>query len=161
MAQTQKEIKARYFKKKYENAPWIACACGCGSMTKATDEYGRSRRFIVGHNARKYDDPTQYRREWRSRNKAKVYGYKKARWRMLKIRLIHEFGHDRCQKNCGVTYNGTNAAVFHFHHLDSSTKSFALGNQLTSRSWAQITAEAAKCEMICANCHELEHGEPF
>lgn len=139
----------------------VPCACGCGTEIKSVDDYGRKRSYITGHNGRKYADSREYHRQWRLRNKEKRYNYKKERWRMLKVKLIMEFGGGMCQRKCGVAYDGTNAAVFHFHHLDPATKSFALGNKLTSMSWAKIVAEVQKCEMICANCHELSHSERF
>ena len=43
-----------------------------------------------------------------------------------------------------------------FHHRDASTKSFEL-SQGPHRSYAQIDAEIAKCEVLCANCHEAHH----
>lgn len=56
-------------------------------------------------------------------------------------------GYDRC------------AAALQFHHLDPSTKSHALSHQGVSRSLARARAEAAKCILLCANCHaEVEAG---
>lgn len=43
-----------------------------------------------------------------------------------------------------------------FHHRDPSTKLFEL-NRPERRSYAQIDAEIAKCELLCANCHAQEH----
>lgn len=76
------------------------------------------------------------------------------------MKLVLQFG-SKCQRACGAAYDGTNAAIFHFHHRDPSIKSFALGNQLVNKAWKTIQAEAEKCDMICANCHELSHGERF
>lgn len=59
---TAKEIKKRYFKKVYDNAKFVECECGCGSIIKNKDKYGRNKRFISGHNNRKYSDPTEYKR---------------------------------------------------------------------------------------------------
>jgi hypothetical protein len=161
MAQTTAEIKARYFKKLVDNASTIRCGCGCGTEMKAVDNYGRPKAFITGHNNRKYDDPGQYKREWNHRNRASRYELKKQRCRKLKRKLIQQFG-GRCQRaDCGLVYNGKNAAAFHFHHVDPSTKSFALGNKLHSKAWQAILDEATKCEMICANCHELSHSGAF
>lgn len=56
-----------------------------------------------------------------------------------------------CER-CG--YDNYKAIVF--HHRDESTKSFEL-SQGKHRSYAQIDAEIAKCEVLCANCHEEHH----
>jgi hypothetical protein len=56
-------------------------------------------------------------------------------------------GYDRCD------------AALHFHHVDAATKSFALSREGVTRSLAEARAEAAKCVLLCANCHaEVESG---
>jgi transposase-like protein len=56
-------------------------------------------------------------------------------------------GYDRC------------IAALHFHHLDPSAKSFALGVTGVTRSLVAARAEASKCVLLCANCHaEVESG---
>jgi transposase len=47
----------------------------------------------------------------------------------------------------------------HFHHVDPAGKSFALSRQGVTRSLAAARAEAAKCVLLCSNCHaEVEAG---
>jgi transposase len=77
-----------------------------------------------------------------------------ARRRRVKKLLVDEAG-GRCIL-CG--YNRY-AGALQFHHLDPSTKSFALSVQGVARSLEKARAEAAKCVLICANCHaEVEAG---
>jgi hypothetical protein len=46
----------------------------------------------------------------------------------------------------------------HFHHVDPSTKSFAL-SVASGKGLAKLRAEATKCVLVCANCHgEIESG---
>ena len=150
--------KQRYFKKKLNEAPMISCACGCGQEIKAVDNYARPRIFINGHNTPiKYDNSTQHKREWNHRNRKHRNEWKMQTFRKRKQQLIALF--NSCCARCTLAYDGTNAAVFHFHHLRD--KSFSLGNQLMNKAWAIILEEASKCEMICANCHELEHSSAF
>jgi transposase len=40
-----------------------------------------------------------------------------------------------------------------FHHLDPTEKSFALSRRGVTRSIAEARREAAKCVLLCANCH--------
>ncbi len=55
-------------------------------------------------------------------------------------------GYDRCVVN------------LHFHHVDPSQKRFAV-NMAAGKSIATFRAEAAKCVLVCANCHgEIEAG---
>lgn len=56
-------------------------------------------------------------------------------------------GYDRCP------------AALHFHHLDPSQKEFVISRQGVTRSLAEARKEAAKCVLLCANCHaEVEAG---
>jgi transposase len=59
---------------------------------------------------------------------------------------------------CALCGYARNPAALHFHHVDPSTKSFSLRNGHT-RSLERMRAEAAKCVLLCANCHaEVESG---
>jgi transposase len=47
----------------------------------------------------------------------------------------------------------------HFHHLEPSEKAFALSRRGVTISLAAARAEAAKCVLLCSNCHaEVEAG---
>jgi len=46
-------------------------------------------------------------------------------------------------------------AAIHFHHPDRDRRWSTMG--IGNRSQAAILAEVARCEMLCANCHTLEH----
>jgi hypothetical protein len=77
--------------------------------------------------------------EWRRRKKSK---------------LVEEAG-GRCVL-CG--YRRCDAAL-QFHHLDPASKSFALSMRGVTRSMEKCRVEAAKCVLLCANCHaEVEVG---
>jgi transposase len=56
-------------------------------------------------------------------------------------------GYDRC------------VGALQFHHVDPSAKKFALSHRGISRSIARARQEAAKCVLLCGNCHvEVESG---
>ena len=157
---TIKQIKQRHFKKKRALAPTIKCACGCGKKLKSVDHYGRSQSFVNGHNGRKYKDPTQYKREWNYRNRAYRYAYKVERTHKCKADLIKEKGR-KCSQ-CSFTYNGKNGAAFQFHHRDPKNKKFNLTvRAFSDRSIKELKREARKCNLICANCHFLEHSGEY
>lgn len=152
--------KQRYFKKVYDNAPMIPCACGCGTMIKSKDKYARDVRFVNGHNNRKYTDPTQYKREWNHRNRTQRQAYKVERLRKLKAELIHALG-SKCS-HCGIEYDGTNAPIFDFHHIDPSTMECRLSVGILNKvSRKKAIAEAKKCMLLCSNCHRLHHSEEY
>lgn len=153
---SNKEVKQKYWKKMYDNAPLIECACGCGTRIKSKDHYGRDKKFVNGHNNRKYETPTQYKIEWCHRHKEQRQSYKTVYGRERKARLI-EFKGSRCSI-CGVEYDGENGAIFDFHHKRPKEKSFILStSNLTRYSWKKIILEAEKCELLCSNCHRLKH----
>ena len=55
-------------------------------------------------------------------------------------------GYDRCMSS------------LQFHHVDPSQKSFSM-TMGSGKSLAAYRAEAAKCVLVCANCHgEIESG---
>ena len=50
-------------------------------------------------------------------------------------------------------------AGLHFHHLDPGEKAFALSRRGVTLSLDAARAEAAKCVLLCSNCHaEVESG---
>jgi hypothetical protein len=60
-----------------------------------------------------------------------------------------------CQ-HCG--YNAHPVAL-EFDHIDPSTKKFSIGSQLMSMSWKSIHEEIVKCQVLCANCHQIHTYE--
>jgi transposase-like protein len=76
------------------------------------------------------------------------------RRRRVKRQLVSEAGgkcllcgYDRC------------LAALQFHHVDPGMKDFAIGVVGVTRSLARAREEAAKCVLLCANCHaEVESG---
>lgn len=160
MPQTQKEIKQRYFKRVYDNAPYIQCACGCGKWIKSVDHYARPVKYINGHNVRKYDDPREHKRAYHRRNRQKRYEYRKQWGAKRKIKLVELCG--GCCQDCGIKFDGNNACIFHFHHTDfGKTKDFTIGQQLVNKAWNTILNELKKCVMVCANCHALRHKDDY
>jgi len=76
---------------------------------------------------------------WRRRVKAVLIAEAGGRCRLC--------GYDRC------------ASALEFHHLDPSTKRFGLASCGVARSLERARAEAAKCVLLCSNCHaEVEAG---
>ena len=76
------------------------------------------------------------------------------RRRKVRRMLIEEAG-GRCVR-CG--YDRFVGAL-HFHHLDRSQKRFGVSQRGMTIGIEALRAEAAKCVVLCANCHaEVEHG---
>lgn len=76
------------------------------------------------------------------------------RRRRVKRQLVREAG-GGCVM-CG--YDACMAAL-QFHHVDPATKVFQVGGRGIGRAGDLLRAEAAKCVLLCANCHaEVESG---
>jgi transposase len=76
------------------------------------------------------------------------------RRRKVKEILVEEAG-----GKCSICGYARHSAALQFHHVDPSTKSFGLGVRGITRSIGRLREEAAKCVLLCANCHaELEVG---
>lgn len=74
--------------------------------------------------------------------------------RRTRVKLVAEAGgacllcgYDRC------------IGALHFHHLDPETKEFGISVRGFTRSIEKLREEAAKCVLLCSNCHaEVESG---
>ena len=69
---------------------------------------------------------------------------------LTKQKAIRYLG-GKCNR-CG--FNGHPAAL-EFHHLFD--KKFTIGSA-ANKSWEIIVKELDKCELICSNCHRIEHS---
>ena len=60
---------------------------------------------------------------------------------------------------CHLCGYDRNVGALHFHHVDPDAKAFGPAQHGEARSIARSRAEAAKCVLLCANCHaEVEAG---
>jgi hypothetical protein len=89
---------------------------------------------------------------WRCRQ-CRIDAVAKRRRRVKEI-LVAEAG-SRCVR-CGFDEH---LAGLQFHHLDRATKQFGLAHKGVTISIERAREEAAKCALLCANCHAgLEAG---
>src|SRR3954452_15225530 len=70
------------------------------------------------------------------------------RRRKVKAILIAEAG-----GRCGLCGYDRCVGALAFHHRDPAAKAFGLAEGGLARSLAQAREEAAKCMLLCANCH--------
>lgn len=153
---TNKERKQKYWDKVYENAPMVLCKCGCGTMIKNKDHYGRNKSYVNGHNNRKYEKPNQYKLEYCHKHHEERQAYKSVYGRKRKEKIITLKG-GKCSL-CGIMYDGENSAIFDLHHRDRYDKVFLLStSNLIRYSWEKILLELDKCDLLCSNCHRLTH----
>lgn len=67
---------------------------------------------------------------------------------------LRELKRDRACVRCG--FNDPRA--LEFHHRDPAQKEFKISEKAWSYSWERVLEEVAKCDVLCSNCHRIEHA---
>jgi hypothetical protein len=103
-----------------------------------------------------YADPDMQRAAQRAsakRRREKINQTVAARRSMLRAYVRAKKDQQPCSK-CGIAWP---AVVLDFHHV-RGPKLFRLAEMPNRRrTIEEIDAEIAKCVLLCANCHRLEH----
>jgi len=86
-------------------------------------------------------------------NKQDQYKNQIFRWRKVKEKAVTYMG-GKCTL-CNFTGH---PAAFHFHHTNPEEKD-CNWNKLRLRSWSRILLELEKCQLLCANCHAVQHTQ--
>jgi hypothetical protein len=79
--------------------------------------------------------------------------YRRARAATIKDALISCFG-----GHCARCTQPFPRAAFDFHHADADKDAHPSG-LIASASLNDIAEEVAKCVLLCANCHRIEHAD--
>jgi transposase len=111
--------------------------------------------IIVERNCRRHG-LTRFRLEGRGYYRCLLCRQERvSEWRRrVKRTLIEEAG-----GSCIACGYSACAAALQFHHVDPAEKSFELSHNGVARNMQLARVEAAKCILLCANCHaELEVG---
>lgn len=69
-----------------------------------------------------------------------------------KMKEIHEYQMEKGCMDCGYK---SHPAALEFDHLPGTEKLFNIGEQIGNRSRQQLWDEIAKCDVVCANCHNI------
>ena len=104
----------------------------------------------------------QYKRDWVKQNRKDnpdYYRDKQARTIKERKQWYKDYKANQSCERCGFSH----PAALQFHHRDPKTKKHQVCRMVSSgHSVKAILAEIAKCEVLCANCHHIEHyGETF
>ncbi len=94
-------------------------------------------------------------RRWYAKNAKRKQAWQTRRRRELRAWWLAIKATKRCVR-CGETA----AECLHFHHLDPTTKKFEVSVGV-GQGWSRklISAEMAKCIVLCANCHLIHHWD--
>lgn len=60
------------------------------------------------------------------------------------------------KRSCAVCGEADHRCLL-FHHRDAATKRFQISLNCWSRSQDEVLSEIAKCDVLCANCHQKLH----
>lgn len=114
-------------------------------LSSAQEYYQDNKEKIKARAAKYYQDNTE-----------KVKAREALRRKDKKVALVTLLGGRCSRSNCTQTH----PAALDFHHKDVSTKLFAIGDMITSTKQIReedMIAEVMKCELLCKNCHAIEH----
>ncbi len=118
------------------------------------------RRFCLkcspfgAHNTSRFapgSSDEERKRSARARRLRSWVAYGRERRRKRKRELVAAFG-GACIE-CGYART---VATLEFHHREAGTKEFSIAEFSGSRE--RLLAEAAKCDLLCANCHRRRHA---
>lgn len=141
------------------------CQCGCGGTTSIAKKNrydmghvkGQPVRFLPNHH--NYVDPryepdpikraereTQYRRGFKARRKARGKAF------------VREYLLSHPCIDCGEP----DPDVLDFDHRDPITKRATISQLIFGQfGISALTAEIAKCDVRCANCHRRKHRQEW
>ena len=103
-----------------------------------------------------FKDPEQQKRaqrEYYERNKKLVYERSRAA-RLANRKWLEDQKRDKPCARCGNSYH---PIAMDFHHRDGEKKERTVTNAIFMVGRQKVLEEIAKCELLCAVCHRLEH----
>ena len=115
-------------------------------IKKLNREYYKKNRKELIKKAAEYkkrnkDKYKKYAKKYREKNKGKVWEWQKMRTQTI----LNKLGR-KC-KRCGFD----NYIALQVHHKD--------GSKERKRDWLKKNFDLSKIEILCANCHTIEHYE--
>lgn len=137
------------------------------AMTEEQREAARARHREL-YRARRAGD-SEKAKEARARKKAREWAYtqqwseekkeaNRRRSRLRSARLRAALTADKAARGC-ARCGENDPACLHYHHTDPKTKAGTVSHLVIAKGGGPeaAAAEAAKCEVLCANCHAKEH----
>lgn len=123
----------------------------CG-QTKTLDQF---YKFARSKDGRQHTCKDCMKTAYQKCRKAKYKHYRAvqlARERRNYDHLTKWKATQRC-KDCGEN----NPIVLDLHHRDHTKKDIEVSNAVRGWSWKRLKTEIDKCDVLCANCHRIEH----
>lgn len=96
----------------------------------------------------------EYGQAWYARNKEKKILDQECRRAEARKKFLLYRATQKCNR-CGYS----DFRALHFHHLGD--KHMSVSQMVKDGyAWKRILTEIEKCEVLCANCHAIEHYYP-
>jgi hypothetical protein len=132
--------------------------CTHCEQDKSLDEFALNRAKPDGHQAwckscTKEVNADLYRNGYKEKQKA----HNRRNKRRYMDELLEDVG-DLLAAGC-IVCGETDPACLDFHHRDPAQKAYGV-RQAVHHGWSRtrVRAEAAKCDILCANCHRKHHA---
>jgi hypothetical protein len=114
-------------------------------------------RFIFSGGFMTRNVTPEQRKKWNrtyyEKNKEKRLAQYNA-WKNELREWFHELKKDLKCSRCSFDH----VAALHFHHIDETQKAYTVSEMIgMGLSKETILREIEKCEVLCANCHAIEH----
>lgn len=129
--------------------------CSKCKQTKSLTEFAIAKTKPDGRSPDCKECKRIYNKEYYKKNyndeRIRLQKRKDSQWEKIE-KFLHEVK-TKCSR-CGEN----RFAALDFHHKDPSTKEIAIAEAF-NRSWSleRVKEEVNKCEVICSNCHRVEH----
>lgn len=96
----------------------------------------------------------EYSRAYYAANKEAARAYQIQKMEKRYDKFYDAVYKGKCCERCGFD----DVRALELHHKDPENKSFTIGREVRSIAWDKLMEEVAKCEIVCANCHKIEHS---
>ena len=106
----------------------------------------------------KEDEKAYQRRHYLKHKDLYLAKSKKSNKKYIKrnIEFVSEYKMQHGCLKCGYKEH---PSALDFHHIDESKKEFNIGHMIRQAfSIKKIKTEIDKCDVLCANCHRIEHS---
>lgn len=84
----------------------------------------------------------------------KCFQVRNKRWRLEQWDLYQGYKNTLSCERCGFS----DSRALQFHHTNDD-KDMEVSNMIHYRSFQKVMEEINKCEVLCANCHMIEHSK--
>lgn len=138
--------------------------CCADKQRKLTPEQSRAyaRRYRAKHpeqvKAKQDRENVKYGKEksarWRAKHPEREKATRQSQREKMR-KLVADYKQAKGCRACGIT----DPRVLDLHHMNGADKILAVSQMIARFGVDDVRKEMAKCHVLCANCHRIEHYE--